>query len=144
LWDKLRAMGVTHVVWPSAPMGMESFSDEAVFYGFARRYTTPRGTFQGTVNVMVLGELSATPPPAEPFGPVALEGCSVAHRTTLPEVEKKIWTATPSVTEAQKAENQKDAEFIMIEAGCRGQYPSVSGYELVTTHKGWETWVRRR
>jgi hypothetical protein len=144
MWDKLRAMGVTHVIWPSAPMGLETFSDDAVFYGFVRRYTAPRGTFQGTVNVMVLGELSATPPPAEPFGPVALEGCSVAHRTTLPEVETKIWTATPSITEAQKAENQKDAEFILIEAGCRGQYPSVSGYELVTTHKGWETWVRRR
>jgi hypothetical protein len=140
LWEKLRQMGVTHVVWPGAPMGLEAWSDEAVFYGFVRRYVIPRGSAGG----LVIGELPPTPPPAEPFGAVALQGCGLAHRVSLPEVDANIWIATPPATAQQKAENQRGAEFIFVEIPCRAQYPSVAGYELVTARNGWKIWARRR
>jgi hypothetical protein len=140
LWDRWRAMGVTHVMWPASPIGLETYGDEIVFYGFAKRDLIPRGRFGG----LELGELPKTPPSAEPFGPVALQGCSLSYRVPLSRVDTDIWVQNGMAGDAQKAENQRGIEFIVLETACRGRYPTVAGFDLVTSRNGWETWARRR
>jgi hypothetical protein len=140
MWQRLRALGVTHVMWPTSPIGLETYGDETSFYGFVRRYATPRGTFGG----LAMAELGETPPPDEPFGAVALQGCQLSYRVPLSEVDTKIWVQNGQADTAQKVENQRGAEFIIIEAACGGQYPAISGYDLVTSRNGWETWARQR
>jgi hypothetical protein len=138
-WEHLRALGVTHVLWP-APMGIERWSTEAVFNDFVTRY------LDGTRNVggVTLGALRDTAPPDRPYGAVAILGCNVARRVSLVELDDAILSPNevPS-THAGFLELERDAGFILIESACRGRLPSVGGYDKVTSRNGWETWSRR-
>jgi len=141
LWQQLRRMGVTHVVWPSWPMGLEAYADETVFYAFTANVVT------GAKNVggVMVGALPVAPPSDVPYGPAALLGCSVAHRVPLPDIEASIWTATPPPDTAKVLELAKGVDFILVETPCKGRFGSVdfSGFQMVTSRNGWETWAKK-
>src|SRR5262249_2697356 len=103
LWEKLRALGVTHVVWSPSPGGQELYGDEIVFYDFVTHHLRGAKLVEG----MWVAELGATPPSDVPYGPVALQGCGLAHRASLPEVDTKIWEGTPAPSQEQKLQNQQ-------------------------------------
>jgi hypothetical protein len=137
LWQQLRALGVTHVMW-AAPIGLEAYGDEAVFYDFVRHHLGPASAHDG----WTLAPLPASPPSDRPYGPVALQGCSVAHRVSLPEVDRDIWVASPIPGPAEMPALQRGVDFVLIEGSCRDRYPGLSGFNLVTSRNGWETWSR--
>ncbi len=137
LWEKLRGLGVTHVLW-SSPMGLETYGDEAVFYDFVTRHLEDTRT----IGAFKVGRISASPPPSAAYRAVAILGCGVAHKATLPEVDAKIWTATPPPLPAQIEEIQRAVGFILVEASCRDRFPTVLGFKTVTSRNGWETWSR--
>jgi hypothetical protein len=140
LWQRLRDLGVTHVLWLGAPMGLEAYGDEAVFYDFVTRYLGPSQHIEG----VVLAPMSPTAPPDTPYRAVALQGCQLAGRVPMSEVDTAIWIATPPPSPEQAAANQRDVDFIILESACRARFPPRGDFDLVTARNGWETWSRRR
>jgi hypothetical protein len=141
LWEQLRALGVTHVLWPAWPMGLEAWADETVFYGFVTKHLVAATNVGG----FVLGALSDKPPPDVPYGAVALLGCQIAERVSLPEVDAAIATTTPLPPAADLAAMVRGVDFIVIESACRARFPSIDQqpFQLATARSGWETWIRR-
>jgi hypothetical protein len=141
LWQTLRGFGITHLWWPS-PAGLEAWADEAVFYAFVAQDVPGHQSAEA-------GSLAALPdtaPPDTPYGPVAILGCGVAHRVTLAEVEKAIWSATPPPTPPEAKTLAAGATFILVEVPCRERFDAIDfgPYQHVTTRSGWQTWVLRR
>jgi hypothetical protein len=141
VWRQLRGLGVTHVLWPSSPIGLENWGDEAVFYDLTTKYLAAPAHFDG----VVMGALGGAPPPAAPYGPVALLGCQIARQVSLPDVDAAIGTAAPLPAEAELPAIARGADFILLESGCRARFQSIDlqPFRLATARKGWETWVRR-
>ncbi len=141
LWEQLRALGVTHILWPASPIGLETWGDETVFYDFVSKDLVAPGHFDG----VVLGALGDAPPSDVPYGPVALLGCDLAHRVSLPEVNAAIQITTPLPSDAEVAAIAKGVDFMVIESSCRSRFHSIDleRFQLGTARNGWETWVRR-
>ncbi len=140
VWETFRGLGVTHVIAPAAPWSIETWADETVFYDFSAKYLVDAASYEG----LRMGALPSTPPPDRAYGPVVILGCAANHRTTLENLDRDIFIATPLPPREQILAMEKDADFIIIESGCRERLPSVTGYQLATSRAGWETWVKSR
>jgi hypothetical protein len=140
VWQQLRALGVTHVFWPASPMGLERSADELVFYDFVTHHLPAARRFGDAL----MAPLGATPPSDRPYGAVAIAGCQVVRKVSLTEVEPEFQHPGPPLAPAEIAAAFKDVDFVMLESGCRGRFPPLSGFDLVTTRNGWESWSRRR
>jgi hypothetical protein len=73
IYDKLRSIGITHVIWEQN-WGDESIAGDLRFFEFAHKYTDPR-QFEG----LSLGTMPSTPPPEAPESQlIAYMGCDRA------------------------------------------------------------------
>ena len=91
LWEHLRALGVTHVMWPAGGGVGGAISDETVFSDFIQPYLSKARGF-GDMQII---ELPAAPPSAVPFGPAVVLGCGVAKRVAIPDIEQAIKERSP-------------------------------------------------
>ena len=139
VYRHLRAMGVTHLIWPSATDQADSVAGEILFHQMARATVNRTG-----VHGYAIGELPLEAPAAVPTDVLYL-GCSGAYPTGLYELSALAepipprWHPWPKVKPKALAENWREllpkASALSIEEGCDFPGP-YDGFEYAATQGG--------
>jgi hypothetical protein len=140
IWQQLTDFGVTHVVWPGTPMGLERWGDDIVFHDFvARAVANPQA-----VSGYWVGALGP-PSPAGRYGPVAVIGCAGFHRVPPAELDNALGAAGQPIDERTLGERITGATFIMAEDRCTPTALAALVAPLPTLYRraGWTVWVHR-
>jgi hypothetical protein len=80
VWELLRSMGVTHLVWERhLSRGWDSIAGDLTFFNFAIKYGQAQKEYSGTL----LASMPAAPPPDEPNDVVVFAGCNDTYQSGL-------------------------------------------------------------
>lgn len=148
VYDKLRSLGVTHLVWGN-PEGIETLASDLVFYDFATRRTRGR---KGAAGYRI-GELGEQPPTSTPFGrKVAVLGCGQPYAAGLYQLEdlavspfdpKRPFPPPRVPLSASTAkELAAQADFIVHEERCSDLKGTPTGFRFLTQRREGRLYVR--
>jgi hypothetical protein len=157
LYEFLRRIGVTHVVWPGVVYAHESLASELRFLSFATHYTEEIRTF-GSHR---LGTLPKAPPVNPSAEPVLYLGCNgytpgVYELDDLQVVSKAppADTRYPPPREPLRGHTHSDIEplitralFVIRNTHCTPNtdvHPSHHGFIHVKNRAAEEVWIRQR
>jgi hypothetical protein len=146
--EQLRALGVTHLVWPDASVGVDSMAGDLAFYGYAIRYTKDQKRHAG----YTIGTLPTEPPKASLRDPeVAYYGCQQAYSKgwyNLSGLTRRL----PGMKHARGRGSLRDtaavnarADFVVVERDCeRDVNPDPNLFQWATRRGRIELFVRRQ
>ncbi|HWV39889.1 MAG TPA: hypothetical protein VN033_15575 [Vulgatibacter sp.] len=132
IFDLLRRIGITHLVWTDgASRGLDSFAGEVAFWNFAKRYAgAPK-----KVGKFFLAEMPKKRPEGDAPDDVAILGCGKKYRSGLYRLEDlTLPVYTPrkpefpppflaATTEAEERAIVERASFVFVENDC-GSIPA--------------------
>ena len=147
--EQLRALGVTHLVWPASSYGSDSLAGDLAFYGYASRYPIERQEVAGHT----VSTLPPNPPPrtmADP--PVAIYGCGSSPYSSgwyrLSALNRQLPGMPPARAEAGLKDEQDvtaRAEYVVVDRKCHsGVSVDTQTFELASRRRTSELYVRRQ
>jgi hypothetical protein len=120
---ELRALGVTHLIWPPWSLQYDSLAGDLAFLNYAYNYTT-----EAAVDGIYVAPLPERPPANEkPDYEVALYGCGATYRNgtyrlsqlTVQPGATKVKAPKPLLPERPLADSVKTADFVVVDPSCR-------------------------
>jgi hypothetical protein len=146
--QQLRALGVTHLVWPDASANIDSMAGDLAFFGYALRFTRDHKSVAG----YSIGTLPDQAPPATAPDPeVAYYGCGVAYSKGwyhLSELTRRL----PGMPRARGHGSLRDvatvnarADFVVVERECQREInPDPQFFRWATRRGRIELFVRNQ
>jgi hypothetical protein len=129
VYDLVRSMGITHVVWELRSRGADSLAGDLLFYAYAQRHVTGRAA----IGQHALGSVPETAPPATPLGKVVVLSCTGPYASGLYEVADVGIAPRPAddasryppprvawstLGEEERVRALASAEFLVTDPGC--------------------------
>lgn len=146
--EQLRALGVTHLVWPDVSVAVDSIAGDLAFFGYAQRFTKNQQRHAG----YTIGTLPELPPPLTAADPeVAYYGCGQNYQQgwyRLSDLQRRLSGMKPprahgSLRGADAASER--ADFVVVERDCRPDIaPDPAFFQFASRRGRIELFVRRQ
>jgi hypothetical protein len=136
--ERLRGLGVTHLVWPDESGSVDSVAGDLAFFGYAQRFTKAQQHHDG----YTVGALPEQPPPPTAADPeVAYYGCGKEYPRgwyRLSDLRRRLPGMKPPRPHGSlnSAAVGARADFVVVEQSCRRDVsPDPSVFRLAS-HRG--------
>jgi hypothetical protein len=138
--DKLRQLGVTHVVWET---GMshesDSFTGDLAFFRFVAHFTESAHEIGPFTLARLASEL---PPGPDEEEQVAWYGCDGSEIRRLRDLDADEPPPTPITPLSADGGLAAEAQFAVVSRDCHPTFPT-AGWDKAARRGGYDLWIRR-
>jgi len=144
---ELRALGVTHLIWPPWSIQFDSLGGDLAFLNYAHNYTT-----EAAVDGLHVSPLPANEPSNDKIDyEVAILGCGATYRNgtyhlsqlTVQPGATKVKAPKPLSPEPALADAMQTADFIVVEPNCRPGVTPAAPFFLASKRGNLQLYLKR-